>query len=197
MVTKQQEILNLSESKLYDLVIQHDHGAHLKDANSFKYILGNKDAARVLNLDDPNDIVGFTVKDLDKKFMRKFWGNSYANNIDKLDLQAKNSGQIVQANSDTFLNAHNQVSIHNTVKFPLKGKNNKVTSILTLSYDLTKNIDLFHLWGIYKKMHKTIQSAVKHFFNYLGINSGLFNKILKEKDVIHILDLIKNHSSRY
>ena len=192
-----QAILKLSESKLYDYFIaQCSGGAHLKGVNDYKYITCNKTTSQVFGLDDPNDMIGFTIHDLDRKFMRKFWGDDYADNIAKLDHQVKDSGEAVFSNNDILLNGLNQVRIQNLVKFPFKGKNNKVTAILSITNDLTKNTDLFYLWDLYKKMHKDMASAITNFAAYLKMDKDFFQVPVTEKEIISLLNLIKNQSHR-
>lgn len=192
-----QAILKLSESKLYDYFIaQCPEGVHLKGVDDYKYIACNKTTSQVFGLNDPNDMIGSTIHDLDKKFMRKFWGDTYADNIAKLDHQVKDSGEAVFSNNDILLNGLNQVRIQNLVKFPFKGKNNKVTAILSITNDLTKNADLFYLWDLYKKMHKNMASAITNFAAYLKIDKDLMHNPITEKEIISLLNLIRNQSHR-
>lgn len=197
MNTSYTEIQKLTESDLHDFIAKHPEGAHLKDTVDFKYIDSNDITAQIFNLSRSDDLIGLTTNDLDTKFMRKFWGDKYADNIAAVDHQVKSSGEMAVTNNDILLNAYNQVRIQNLIKFPFKGANNKVTAILTIAQDLTKNLDLFLLWNLYKQLHKNMESALNNFADYLQIDRSSFAGGLTEKNILDILSSIKNQAYRY
>jgi hypothetical protein len=85
------------------------------------------------------------------------------------------------------------VRMQNLVKFPFKGKNNKVISILTFTEDLTKNLDLFYLWELYKKLYKNTADAIANFSKYLNLDYN----VSAEKEIVALITLIKSQSYRY
>lgn len=175
------DILKFSESELFDFIAKHSEGVHIKEVSSGKYIFANEKIAKAFGLKNPLDIIGFTARDIDK-FMQPYWGKDYVAHIEKMDFLAGVKGEIAKNSNEIFLNGNRHVYKQDIIKIPYKNSDNKIVAIITLTNDLTKDINLFSLFDLYLKMHATQELGVKYFLNYLDVEQ-FFYQDLTAKEV--------------
>lgn len=182
----------MSDSSLFGFVRTLPNGAHLKDAKTGKYILANKTCSDIFAINEPENIIGLTAFDLDK-FMRPYWGVDYAKEISDMDYRVRGLATPVFQHDDIFINAYNHICIQDIFKMPLMGTNNKVTAVLTILTDRTKQIDFFMLLNLYKKMYKDKSSGLIQFVKYLGLDAFFYDN-LTEKEILCLLHMKSNQS---
>jgi DNA-binding CsgD family transcriptional regulator len=182
----------LPESALYDFVRTVPNGAHVKDAKTGKYIFANKACSNIFAVDEPKDIVGLTTHDLDK-FMRPYWGAGYAKEISNMDYRVKGLAEPIFHSDDIFINGYNYVYIQDIFKLPLVGASNKVTAVLTLLTERTKQINFFALLNLYKKMYRDKSSGLLQFMKYLELDAFFYGE-LTEKEILCLLNMKSNQS---
>jgi DNA-binding CsgD family transcriptional regulator len=192
MIFPRMKKFQMSDSSLYHFVSTLPNGAHLKDAKTGKYILANKTCSDIFAINKPDDIVGLTTFDLDK-FMRPYWGVGYAKVISDMDYRVRGLGTSVFNHDDIFINAYNYVYIQDIFKMPLMGTNNKVTAVLTILTDRTKQTNFFELLNLYKRMYKDKSSGLVQFLKYLGLDE-FFYSTLTEKEILCLLHMKSNQS---
>ena len=195
MDNKKNITFNMPEHILYDFISSFPEAAHLKDVNTKKYIHSNIHNLKVYGLNDPKKVIGLTVHDLDN-FMKPYWGEGFANQITEFDSSIKKNTVIITDKNRVFLDKFGLVHIQNMTKAPICNKDNKVSAILTMSFEITNTLDRFHIFNIYKKIYKKKREACLYFLQHLKIIKFL-KEILSDKEIICLLNMVENKSHKW
>lgn len=182
----------MPENILYDFISAFPEAAHLKDINNKKYIFSNKHNLKIYGLNDPAKIIGLTVHDLDD-FMRPYWGEGFSDKISELDNRIAQEQVLITDNNRVFLDKFGFVHIQNMTKAPIVNTSNKTIAILTTSFEVTGQLNYFHLFSIYKKIYPQKRKACLYFMQYLKIEK-FFLEILSEKEMICFLLMAESKS---
>ncbi len=182
--------IKIGHSALFDFISSMPEPAHLKETQNGSYLFSNRSNLEIYKLQDPNEIIGSTVRDLDS-FMFPFWGTAFAEHIERLDFQVKNNKETVSDRNRIFLDKSGFIHVQNMIKVPVLNHLNHVDAILTLSFDLTQKTDLFELLSLYKKIYVKKSEAVYYFSLHLKINP-FFNAFLTEKELLCLLHMKLN-----
>ncbi len=188
----EQTNFKIGEDALFDFVSAMPGPAHLKELGTGRYIFSNQSNLEVYNLKHVNEIIGATVQDLNV-FMSPYWGKGFADQIDFLDFQVKEKQETVVAKQKVFLDRRGLVHVQNMTKMPVLSNTNKVTAILTLSFDLAYKTDLLKLLGYYKAIYRKKSDALYYFSRHLEIEK-FFNASLTEKELLCLIFMKQNAS---
>lgn len=186
---------NMPEHILYDFISSFPEAAHLKDVATKKYLHSNIHNLKVYGLNDPKKVVGLTVHDLDN-FMKPYWGEGFAAQITEFDLMIKKNVTIITDKNRVFLDKFGLVHIQNMTKAPICNKHNKVSAILTMSFEITNSLDRLYIFEVYKKIYKKKKEACLYFLKHLKITKFL-KEILSDKEIICLLNMIENKSYKW
>jgi hypothetical protein len=187
--------LKMSDNVAYDLVHSFPEAAHLKDVKTKRYICTNQNNLRIYGLNDPKKIIGLTVHDLDE-FMLPYWGNGFADKISDLDAEVVKRGVVVTDKNRVFLDKFGLVHVQDMTKAPISSNLNKVTAILTMSFDSTEKLSKFFIFNTYKEIYEKKREANFFFMKHLKIDI-YFKVILSEKEIICLLYMLENKSYKY
>lgn len=182
--------LHVSDSVLYDFVTAQVGGAHVKDAKTGAYLLGNANTLKILGLKRFEQFIGRNVFEIDE-FMRPYWGGEYAKNIGEVDAKAVLECKVSVKKDIILLNAAHQIYVHDLLKVPLIGVDNKPVALLTTVVDRTKDIDLFYLLELYRKLASNKNQGLRDFIRFLGI-ADFFHEELTYKEVVCLLHMRLN-----
>lgn len=184
--------LKLSDSALFDFVESFSKPAHLKDPCSKEYFWSNYENLNVYGLNKPDEIIGLTVHDLDQ-FMKPYWGKEFAGQVGGLDDKVVNKNITVSVYNRTLVDKFGLLHIQNMTKTPILNNTNRVSGILTISSDITDNINLFYIFSKYRKIYKKKRDACIYFMKYLKIDS-FFCDVLSEKEFVCMLHMIESNT---
>lgn len=182
----------LTDSALFDFIASFPDGAHLKCAQTGRYIFSNQHNLAVYGFSDPKQIEGLTVCDLDR-FMRPHWGGAFARNIGCLDGKVIKQNRTIVDNERILLDRFGIIHIQNMVKTPLLSHDNQVSSILTTVFDITDQVNKFALFNVYKKIYPKKRQACLHFMQFLNIDT-FFLEPLSEKQLDCLLWMLENNT---
>lgn len=180
----------IGDDALLDFLSSMPGPAHLKEPETGCYIFSNQSNLEVYGLNHMNEIIGATVQDLNK-FMAPYWGKGFADHIDFLDFQVKEKQKTVIIHQKTFLDKSGMVHIQKMIKTPVLNNVNKVTAILTLSFDLTSTVGPLKLLEYYKANYRKKNEALSYFSKHLDIEK-FFNEPLTEKELQCLLYMKQN-----
>ena len=184
-----------SNHALFDFVSAFPEPAHIKDSVSRKYIFSNKHNLTVYGINNPEKIVGLTVHDLDN-FMNPYWGEGFANQIGDFDTIVIKRQSTLTDENRIFLDKYGLLHIQNMTKVPILNSENKVSAILTTSFDITKRINRFVIFNKYKNLYRKKRQACDYLMKHMNINM-FFNEVLSEKEIICLLHMTENSSHKY
>lgn len=186
--------VHVSDSVLYDFVTAQTNGVHVKDAKTGAYILGNGNTLKIFGLSKFEKFIGLNVFEIDE-FMRPYWGKNYAKNIDEIDTKALTTKKLNLKQDIVLLNADNKIYVHDLVKVPLLGADNKPVALLTTVLDRTKNLDLFYLFNLYLKLAPSKSKGVSSFMRFLGVDRFFYEE-LTYKEALCLLCMRLNQNYR-
>lgn len=167
--------------------------AHVKDSKTGKYVLSNQTNLEFYGIKSVNDLVGLTVHDLDQ-FMNSRWGNKFAKTVDALDYEVYANRHRVN-DKRVVLTKNGFIRLQNMIKIPVIGMNGSVTGVFTLSYDLTKDIDLFQLYEYYKQYYSK-NEAIDKFLNYLNLDQ-FFHENPTDAEILVLLTMRIDNSYKW
>ncbi|MGD9153417.1 MAG: hypothetical protein PVG30_07170 [Gammaproteobacteria bacterium] len=187
-----QQHFNLMGYSIEDFVETFPHTAHVKDADTCKYVLTNFNNLKLFGFEKKQDLVGKTVFDL-AEIMKEKWPKDYADNIQAYDNQIITTGKPLCATPDEFLNQEGFVVIHSFMKIPLFDFSQNPVAILTLVFDSTAQKNLDSLRKIYNKLYNNSKEADHKFLEFVGFNKNeVENVTTRELDFILSL---RNHKA--
>ncbi len=184
----------LNNNALYDFVLAFPEPAHIKDPHSKKYICSNKHNLKVYGLDKPEQLVGLTVHDLDE-FMKPYWGKEFANRIDNFDDIVLKKNTTFSDENRVFLDKFGLVHIQNMTKAPILNSRNKVSAILTTSFDITGRINRFIIFDKYREIYKKKREACLFLMRHMRIDM-FFTEVLSEKEMLCLLHMTGNNAHK-
>ncbi|MCF6777289.1 helix-turn-helix transcriptional regulator [Thiotrichales bacterium 19X7-9] len=185
------EHLSILGDKLFDMVNSFNTPVHIKDARTYQYIASNNANLEIYNLNSVDEIIGATVNDLDS-FMKPFWGDEFARRINISDHEVIYDYKTVDDKNRVFIDINGFLHVQNMTKIPVRSAFSRtVTSIMTISDDITKDIDLIALFNIYKTYYYNKVSAIKYFMIYLKVYD-FFTELLTEKELLCLLWMKKD-----
>lgn len=149
--------------------LMHSINCHslLKDAKNSKYIDANQIHLNVYGLSAASDLIGFTVWDLDSQ-MSKMWLDN-ARQVTDFEDEVLYTGRSVIHPNRVWLNSSGFVWKHHMSKIPVFNQYNKVSAILSIGNDLTKDLSFSELYGYYCYFYKSKQLKVGKFLQHIGV----------------------------
>lgn len=186
------QLINLS---FVETIINNFNGsAHLKDLSTGEYVFSNQTNAINLGLLKVNDLLGLTVWDINHH-MKDNWGD-LAGKIQQFDQNIlKESVDVVNDNQISLL-PNGFVAVHNMKKFPVPNHCNKVKWVLTLSEQITQNVELIKLYALYIKLYNNNKRlATSNFITFLNANH-LFHELPTEAEMKVLLLRQRYHSTK-
>ncbi|CCD29214.1 Putative transcriptional regulator [Candidatus Glomeribacter gigasporarum BEG34] len=185
------ESLRGASAALSDLIEEAPCIAHLKDAQTGKYIYSNDHWIEKLGLKSAKDIYGLTVDDLtgtDGVYTKWNFGHSFlyyreelSKEIHRLESQAQIQKHCVSSRR-IYFTFEGSLIISDLIKRPVLGRDNwKIVAILTYSQDRTPQQNLSSLLQLYLEYYPE-QQALQHLLLYLDIE-GYFIELPTLKEV--------------
>lgn len=184
----------IDNTALFDFVLAFPEPAHLKDPYSKKYICSNIHNLKVYGIDKPEQVVGLTIHDLDS-FMKPYWGKEFANQIDNFDEVVLKQNTTLTIENRVFLDKFGLVHIQNMTKLPVLNFENKVSAILTTSFDITERINRFFIFDKYREIYKKKKEACFYLMKHLRIDM-FFLETLSEKEMLCLLYMTENNTHK-
>ncbi|MDD3265829.1 MAG: hypothetical protein PHC75_01445 [Burkholderiales bacterium] len=147
----------------------------LKDAKSGKCLDINTSHLAVYGLDNPSDLIGYTVWDVNN-FMNKLWLDN-AKQVEEFDAEVlytkkpliKPMRVWLNASGKVWLNASGKVWAHYMSKIPVTNSKNEVIAILGSSQDLTATLSLYELYQHYCNFYQHKNTAIQMFLKHINI----------------------------
>src|SRR3989339_1891611 len=141
--------------------------------------MSNQNNLAVYGLKFEIDIIGRTVFDM-SKIMGKGWPKGFPEKIHEDDQRIVQFKKPIMNKDRKFLNKAGFVVIHSILKMPVFSKNEKVTGILTFSFDSTRAENIFSLKSIYDCLyaHDANIGNIK-FMEFIGFEQGIQAKLSK------------------
>ena len=183
---------NLLASSLEVFIASASDAMHIKDADQGRYLLSNDFELSVYGFKKHSELLGLTLQDLDK-FMNPYWGKAFVFEMESLDLRVKTQRETVVDAQRTFLDRRGLLRIQNIKKIPLLKVSGEVSSILTMSANLTQKYDDFELFGLYKQFYAKKHQAIFYFMKYFNLHQ-FFVEILTEKELLCLLHMKRDHT---
>jgi hypothetical protein len=154
--------------------------AHIKDIKSGKYLESNTINITKFGFNKTSDIIGLTINDLDS-FMSNFWGSCIVFEVNMLENKAIETMKPVKENR-VFLDADGMLFKHDMTKIPIVGSSNSVSSIFTLSDDITNELSLIEILDYYIHFYNSKKNAVQRFLRHVNV-VDLFNEMPTDAEV--------------
>lgn len=156
------------DAKLVEYLIHtlNDHTL-LKDAKNGKYLDANDKHVSVYNLHKPEEIMGYTVWDLNN-VMSQMWLDN-AKQIEQYDAEVIATGKPVIQPKRVWLNAQGRIWAHHLSKIPVLGQTQNVIAILGVGHDLTSTLKLDELYSYYCHFYKDKTLARKIFLEHTKV----------------------------
>lgn len=185
------EPLRSASMALSDWVEEMPYIAHLKDAQTGRYIHSNDYWIQKLGLGSAGDIYGLTVDDLtgaDGIYTKWNFGHSFLHwkkelpeEIHRLESQVQIKKHFASARR-VYFTSNGSILVSALVKQPVLSRDNqKVVAILTYSQDLTPKQNLSSLLKLYLEYYPE-QRAIQQLLIYLDID-GYFIELPTEKEL--------------
>lgn len=173
----------------------HNLSGHtlLKDVKSNKYLDANADHLSIYGLNNPADIRGQTIWDLDC-IMNAKWGKN-AREMQLIDNQVAQTGIAITKQKRLWLNAEGFVWVHYMNKFPIIGRNNNITAILSFGEDLTNSLSLKELYGHYCQLYGNHKSAIIKFLEHIKVRS-LFNEYPTHAEILVLIAKVTLYTNK-
>lgn len=140
--------------------------ASLKEADTGRYIVNNASNSKQFGVDNPKDICGLTIKELN--FRHAEWGGMYAKSIEKLDHFVRDKKSHITVKS-AFLDHCGEAQMEEMTKFPLMGASGNILAIATYRHDLTATLSPISIYKLNKNFYDSI-NAIKRTLNSLSID---------------------------
>jgi DNA-binding CsgD family transcriptional regulator len=173
--------INCNGNFLYDLVEKLNGTAHIKDAQTGKYIYSNHFHSASLNLDPTDSLIGLHSGDIlsqDSRFYKNLefnqnilaWLEYERNKTEEIDYQVKLTKRACQIQS-IYLMVDSSLQFERSIKLPIQNQENQKTiAILTFTEDITYQLGLRRLLQLYQEFYSRNQS-VKKFLKHLKIET--------------------------
>lgn len=161
----------LSSIAIEDIITHLNVPAHLKDIKSGKYLFSNQANLSIYQLQNINQVIGCTIDDFNI-FMQPCWGDSFTNDVKKLEHSVTNNNIKVE-DTRIIIRLDGKIILQQMTKSPIHSRysSNKVTGIFTFSQDKTSQIPLPELYGVYKKYYPSKSTAVVKFLQHINCAS--------------------------
>ena len=161
-----------SDSALLSLIENFPVSASLKEADTGRYIINNKYNARQFGIENPTDLVGLTIHDVN--FSQPKWGAHYASAIEKLDFRARDKKTHVLGRHQ-FLDDSGEAQLEEMVKFPVLGSRGNILGIVTYRHDVTPTLAPSQLYQLHRNFYEA-KSAIKRALAYLHLEQVFIAK---------------------
>lgn len=156
--------------------------AHVKDLKTGKYLCSNLINVRKFGFSKPEDIIGATIHDLND-FMLPFWGEAVVPNAIKQEKEVLYTGKPTVDTDRAFLTKDGFVCIHHMTKTPIPSNSGIISSVFTMSENITDKLTSGQLWAIYKRFYPINKPvAIKMYLTHIGI-LHLFNECPTEAEI--------------
>lgn len=179
-----------------NLLHSTDSSAHIKDVSSGKYVDSNVINVQKFGLNKPEDIIGFTIYDLNN-IMKSNWDSKIVNDISDMEKLAVASLKSV-ADKRIFLSMDGRVWMHDMIKIPIINSRGKVNSIYTTSNNITSSLGLRNLLNTYLKFYNTHALkpiGIKKYMEHINILPN-FYKLPTEGELKILIAKVKYSASK-
>ncbi len=172
--------VSCSGNLLNDLVEKFPYKCHVRDVQTKKYLITNHHHVSSCGLKTIEDIIGLTRKDVLEEMQKKVNLSKIAisNYIKNINLSEKIEDQIcIQkfpiSSKHLTIRKNGTVKFENSFECGVPDHNQKIIAILAIFLDLTYQIPLFKLFGLYQEFYSR-KEAVQKFLNHFNIE-GYFD----------------------
>lgn len=178
---------------IYDLLHTTKSSAHVKDISTGKYVDSNEINVKKFGFKKAEEIIGATIWDLNH-FMKPFWGENLVNEIEALEQKVIFTQQPM-SDKRAFLTKTGKIWIHDMTKIPVINQKGNVSSIFTLSENITHKYDLAELWKIYMSLYNSKKLAIANYLEHININK-FFNELPTEGELMVLITKAKTPHSK-
>jgi len=156
--------------------------AHVKDLKTGKYLCSNLINVRKFGFSKPEDINGATIYDLND-FMLPFWGEKILPNTIRQECEVRDTGKTTIDTGRAFLTKDGFICVHHMTKTPIPNSNGIISSVFTMSANITDKLTLEQLWVMYKRFYLiNKQRAIQMYLTHIGV-FHLFNECPTEAEI--------------
>lgn len=160
-----------SESALMSMVENYPYPASFKAADTGKYLLSNTLTAQGLGMENPKDLAGLTVYDIN--FLNPDWGAKYANEIAELEFRAcETKTHVLSRHRLLFRNSYSddkgEAQLTEMIKSPVLGRKKNILGIITYRRDVTNTLSYSEVYDLYRHFYDKPE-AIKRVLAYLNV----------------------------
>jgi hypothetical protein len=155
------------DSALLSLIENFPVSASLKEADTGRYVINNAYNARQFGIDNPMDLVGLTIHDVN--FRQSQWGVEYAKAIAKLDFLARERKTHLLGRHQ-FLDDSGEAQLEEMVKFPVLGSRRNILGIVTYRHDLTATLPPIQLYQLHRNFYEP-RHAISRVLSYMKLDA--------------------------
>jgi len=127
-----------SESGLMSVIEKYPYAASFKEADTGKYILANDRLALDIGIQNPKDLIGLTVHDL--QFAQSKQGTQQAQRIAKFDFFACEKKEPAQSQFVFCKSDSGDVLYDEVIKLPVLGQSGNILGVVTYQRNLTSTL---------------------------------------------------------
>lgn len=124
--------------------------AHVKDTRKGLYIDSNLQNAQRLGFASANELIGLTFSDVNN-ILQDYWGNRLSLEIESMEKKIIYERESVKEER-AFIGFGKKLIVHKMIKMPIIGLLDNVCGILTLSENMTNQLDIIEILNLYKKL---------------------------------------------
>ncbi len=167
--------------------------AHIKCAQTGKYINSNVYQLKLFGLQSINQIVDRTIVDFDYT-MKPYWGNN-AQEILDLESQMIFTEKTQCLSNQVWLNKDGLLWLHDTFKVPVFNAGNKLSLIMTKTVNKTNLLSEEQLYKFYLKLCTNKNDAIERFLTHIQIKQ-YFTKLPTFTEVLVLVHKRKRLSNK-
>jgi DNA-binding CsgD family transcriptional regulator len=171
------------DSTLLSLIENFPVSASLKEAETGRYVITNAYNAQQFGIDNPADLIGLTIHDLN--FRQSQWGIEYAKAIEKLDFLAREN-KTHMLGRHRFLDDSGEARLEEMVKFPVLGSRRNILGIVTYRHDVTPTLPPIQLYQLHRSFYEP-SSAISRVLAYLNLEPYFIAKATEAQFKVFLL----------
>ena len=148
---------------LFDFVQHLPNPAHVKNIQTGKYLLSNKNNARIYAIENEADLVGLTVRDIE--------GNDYVDVVNELDAQVRTQKIQLIDERRVVVNRNGILRLQTMHKIPIRGFTHKQPQcILTLCHDFINYLTSAELFSLYLKAYPQKPLSILLYLKHIKVD---------------------------
>jgi hypothetical protein len=155
-----------SDSAVISFIENFPVSASFKEADTGRYIVNNAYNSRQFGVENPKDLEGLTIRDLN--FCQPEWGKQYSGMIEELDFNAREKKSHMLGRHQ-FIDNHGEVQLEEMVKFPVLGSRGNILGIVTYRHDITPVLSPNNIYHLYRGFYDA-KNAIKRVLVCLEVD---------------------------